>query len=87
MFCLLNIINLLKSAEKFKTSLISEAATREVLQKKVLLKISEISQENTCLESVFNKVADHCSYAPLLKKTPTQVLQILRTSILKDICE
>ena len=36
----------------------SEAAIRGVLQEKVLLEISQNSQENTCTRASFNKVAD-----------------------------
>ena len=35
----------------------AEAVTRGILQKKVLLKISRTSQENTCIVVFFNKVA------------------------------
>ena len=35
----------------------AEAVTRGTLQKKVLLKILRISQENTCIVVFFNKVA------------------------------
>ena len=52
--------------------------------KKVFLKIWEISQENTVLESLFKKVYQ--------KEAPTEVFsceisEILRTLVLKNICE
>ena len=46
---------------------IKEGATGGVLYKKLFLKISQISQENTQLESVFNKVAG-LQAATLLKR-------------------
>ena len=59
--------------------------------KTLFLKVSQYSQENTCFGVLFNEVA---SLRPgtLLKKTPTQVfclnvVKLLRTPILKDICE
>ena len=63
-----------------------EAATRGVLWKSRSLKIWQNSQENTVLESLFNKVAG------LRKETQTQVFfcefcEILRTPILKNICK
>ena len=36
---------------------LSDKATVDVLSKKVFTKIFQISQKNTCVESVFNKVA------------------------------
>ena len=56
--------------------------------KKVFLKISKISQENTCVGVLFFK-----KVATLLKKDsntsvfPVNIAKLLWTSILKNICE
>ena len=57
----------------------TEAATGHALQKKVFLKISQISQENTCVVGVsLNKVAElrtqktnvfSCEYCKIFKKS------------------
>ena len=49
-------------------------------EKKLFLKISQISQENTVLESLFNKVSD----LKAKKRTPTQVLSCEICNIFKN---
>ena len=50
-----------------------ETVTRGVLFKKVLLEISQNSQENTCTGDFFNEVADIRSATLLKKETLAQV--------------
>ena len=58
-----------------------EAATRVVLYKKLLLKISQYSQENTCVEASFIKrrFQRRCF--------PVNIAKCLRTPILKNNCK
>ena len=78
--------------------LISEVATRGVLQKKVFLKISSISWvhgKTRVLESLFNKVSNLFSPATSLKRNSNTGYRIflvkfakfLSTPTLKNICE
>ena len=71
---------------------IPEAATRRVLQKKLFLKISQHLQENTSLESPFNRLAGFKTWNISEKRLqhicfPVNVIKFLRTLILKKICE
>ena len=62
----------------------AEAATGGVVQKKLFLKILKYSQEVTCAESFFNKVAG-LGPASLLKRDLTQVLSCEYFEIFKNI--
>ena len=69
-------------------SLLTEAATGGVLWKKVILKILEISQENTCvgvflIKSVKNFVKKRLQH----RCSPVKFAKFLRTPILKNKCE
>ena len=69
-------------------SLLTEAATGGVLWKKVILKILEISQENTCvgvflIKSVKNFVKKRLQHSC----SPVKFAKFLRTPILKNKCE
>ena len=69
-----------------------EAATGGILQKKVFLEVSRNSQENTCPESLFNKVNNNKGLRPatLLKKRlchrcfPVNFAKFLRTPFLQN---
>ena len=70
----------------------SKAVTRDVMQKKLFLKISQYSQENTCVGVFFNKVTglqdsnlirkrlQHICFPEICKKN-------LVSPILKSICK
>ena len=70
-----------------------EAATGDVLSKRLFLKISQYSQENTCvLEFLFNIVAGlkACNFVkkrPQHRFFPVNIAKFLRTAILKNIWE
>ena len=69
-----------------------EVATRGALKKKLFLKISQYSQENNVLESLFNKVADPQPSKFTEKRLqrrcfPLHIASFLRISILKNICK
>ena len=55
----------------------------DFLQKKVFLKISQISQESTWLESLFNKVVD-LRPATLLKKSLQHIFSCENCEIFKN---
>ena len=62
---------------------------RGVLKKMVFLNISLISQENTCLESLFNNVQT-CNFIKKILQHwcfPMKFAEFLRTSSLKNICK
>ena len=65
----------------------SEAATGDVLLKKLFLKISQYSQENTCVESLFNKVAGLKALRLQHRCFPENIAKFLRPSILKNVFE
>ena len=67
----------------------TEAATRCVLQRKVFLKSSQISQENPCVGVFFNKVARfQCLFFnKVAGLSPVQLTKFLRTHVLKNICQ
>ena len=70
----------------------AQAAITCVLQKKLLLKILQYSQENTRLESLYNK-ATSIEICNFIKKRlqcrcfPDNIAKFLRTPILKNFCE
>ena len=51
----------------------TEAAVRRCSLKLVFLKVSQCSQENTCVGIFFNKVAGLKSYYVIKNETPTRV--------------
>ena len=59
--------------------------------KKLLLKVSQYSQENNCLESLFNEVA-RLQFCKLIEErhqrrcSSVHIANFLRASILKNIC-
>ena len=58
--------------------------------KKLFLKISQYSQENTILESLFNKVTGRQTYSFIKNKPqhscfPVNIVKFLTTPILKNI--
>ena len=63
---------------------VSEAVARICSSKQVFLKISQISQENTLLESVFNKVTDLKGLQRYQKETATQMFSCEIYEIFKD---
>ena len=64
----------------------SEAATEGVFLKKLFMKISQCSQENTCVESLFNKV--YCNFIKKrLQVFSCEYCKIFRKTVLNNICE
>ena len=69
-------------------SLFTEVATRGVLQKKVFLKILQISQENTCVRVFLIKCVKNFVKKRLQHRCfPVKFAEFLRTLILKNMCE
>ena len=65
----------------------AETATGGVLQKKVFLKISQNSQENTCIGvSSFNKVADLSPVTLFKKLTPVSVFSFFLQNTSRRLC-
>ena len=64
-----------------------EAVTRGVLKKKLILKISPYSQENTCVGVSFNKVSFLIKKRLQHRCLPVNIANLLRAPILKKICE
>ena len=64
----------------------STDATGDFLSKKLFVKISQYSQENTCAKSLLNKVAGHklCNF--IKKKTPTRIFFYKYWEISKNTC-
>ena len=75
---------------QLKTQLISRRSYRAWSAKNDVLKISQISQKNTCVGSLFNKVADKgCNFIKKRlqhRSIPEKSTKFLRTPILKNIC-
>ena len=65
----------------FETTILSDAFVCRCSSKQVFLKISQISEQNTVLESFFKKVAA----VTLLKETPTQFFSCESQEIFKHI--
>ena len=63
----------------------ADAATRGVLKKKVLLKISQISQENACVAGLkdYNLIIKRIQH----RYFSVKLAEFLRTPVLKNICK
>ena len=69
-----------------------KSSHRRCSVKKVFLKISQISKENTCVEVFFNKVAglQACNFIKKIlqyRYFPVKFAKLFKTPILKNICE